>query len=138
MIDDDVGTMIEDEEEEPENVQKEKEPSSEEARVETEKVTEKKSFSLPLDDASDDWMLEEDMGTMVEEAEEPLGSTKGEMLKEESKKPADNLVSEKKLPADKPTVEVTEAKEPIEKKQAIEKGEGQTQKKPKKGKNKKK
>ena len=187
MIDDDVGTMIEDEEEEPENVQKEKEPSSEEARVETEKVTEKKSFSLPLDDASDDWMLdddigamvedepeypeviqqgkevpssssevekksfslplddasddwmlEEDMGTMVEEAEEPLGSTKGEMLKEDSKKPADNLVSENKLPADKPTVEVTEAKEPIEKKQAIEKGEGQSQKKPKKGKNKKK
>merc|ERR1719239_844465 len=53
MIDDDVGTMIEDEEEEPENVQKEKEPSSKEARVETEKVIEKKLFSLPFDDASD-------------------------------------------------------------------------------------
>merc|ERR1719167_161490 len=56
MIDDDVGTMMEDEEEEEtENVQKDKEPSSKEGKVETE-VTEKKSFSLPLDDASDDWM----------------------------------------------------------------------------------
>merc|ERR1712037_1077929 len=60
MLDDDLGTMIEDEEEEAENEQKKKEPSS--SKVETEKVTEKKSFSLPLDDASDDWMLDDDLG----------------------------------------------------------------------------
>merc|ERR1739844_379484 len=86
----------------------------------------KKSFSLPLDDASDDWMLEEDMGAMVEEDEE---SRKDETGKEESKKPADHLVSHKKLSVDKPTVESKKDKEPIDNKQAIEKGEGQSQKK---------
>merc|ERR1712037_423277 len=74
MLDDDLGTMIEDEEEEAENEQKKKEPSS--SKVETEKVTEKKSFSLPLDDASDDWMLDDDLGAMVEEEKETPESTK--------------------------------------------------------------
>merc|ERR1719312_2198705 len=70
MIDDDVGTMMEDEEEEEtENVQKEKESSSKEAKVETE-VTEKKSFSLPLDDASDDWMVDDDVGAMIDEEDD--------------------------------------------------------------------
>merc|ERR1712018_661831 len=76
MIDDDIGTMIEDEEEE---VEKEKEPSSKEAKVEVTEdkeakveVTDKKSFSLPLDDASDDWMLDENLGGMVEEEEDKV------------------------------------------------------------------
>merc|ERR1719458_1921394 len=99
---------------------------------------EKKSFSLPLDDASDDWMLEEDVGAMVEEEKEKPESTNEETGKEESKKPVDHLVSDKKLPVDKPTMEEKEEKEPIEKKQATEKGDGQSQKKSKKTKNKKK
>merc|ERR1712212_636560 len=133
MIDDDVGTMIDEEEEEAEDVQKEKESSSKEAKVETE-VTEKKSFSLPLDDASDDWMLEEEVGTMAEEDEEKAGSTKEGSGKGESKQTSDHLVSDKKL-----TVEGKEEKATVlEEKKPIEKGEPQSQKKSKKNKNKKK
>merc|ERR1712190_634868 len=39
------------------------------AKVET-AGTKKKSFSLPLDDASDDWMLDDDVGTMIEEEDD--------------------------------------------------------------------
>merc|ERR1712083_106033 len=89
MLDDDVGTMIEEEEEDTENAQKEKVPSSKSPKVETEvtetdlkeekeipssdtksavenEAAQKKSFSLPLDDASDDWMLDDDMGGAME------------------------------------------------------------------------
>merc|ERR1711953_191359 len=33
---------------------------------------EKKPFGLPLDDASDDWMLDDDVGTMMDEDEEEV------------------------------------------------------------------
>ena len=134
MLDDDLGAMVEDEQEDPQVVLEV--PSSSSSCSGSE--VGKKSFSLPLDDASDDWMLEEDVGAMVEEEKETPESTKEETGKEESKKPADHLVSDKKLPVDKPTMEEKEEKEPIDKKQATEKGDGQSQKKSKKTKNKKK
>merc|ERR1712156_704135 len=61
MLDDDVGTMMEEDEEEVEQAPP--------AKVET-AGTEKKSFSLPLDDASDDWMIDDDVGAMIEEEED--------------------------------------------------------------------
>merc|ERR1719500_1503164 len=134
MLDDDLGAMVEDEQEDPQVVLEV--PSSSSSCSGSE--VGKKSFSLPLDDASDDWMLEEDVGAMVEEEKEKPESTKEETGKEESKKPADHLVSDMKLPVDKPTMEEKEEKEPIDKKQATEKGDGQSQKKSKKTKNKKK
>merc|ERR1712181_35270 len=145
MIDDDVGTMIEEEEDEPEPVKEEKVPSSMKPKVET-KVTEKKSFSLPLDDASDDWMLDEDVGTMLEDDEEEKpGSNKeesGKDEKEKSKQTSDHLVSDKNIPVSKPTkVEEKEENETISvvaEKKPIEKVEPQSQKKSKKNKNKKK
>merc|ERR1719220_2852776 len=105
MLDDDVGTMIEEEEEETENAQKENVPSSKSPKVETEvtetdlkeekeipssgagsavenEAAQKKSFSLPLDDASDDWMLDDDMGGTMEE--EKPGEDSGKERKEES------------------------------------------------------
>merc|ERR1711994_920178 len=42
------------------------------------KEAEKKSFSLPLADASDDWMLDDDVGTMTMEGEEEPKSSKEE------------------------------------------------------------
>merc|ERR1712192_281232 len=94
------------EEDEPEPVNEEKVPSSIEPKVET-KVTENKSFSLPLDDASDDWMLDEDVGTMLEDDEvEKPGSNKeesGKDEKEKSEQTSDHLVSDKNMPVSKPT-----------------------------------
>ena len=145
MIDDDVGTMIEEEEDEPDPVKEEKVPSSIEPKVETE-VLEKKSFSLPLDDASDDWMLDDDVGMMVEEDdEEKAGSSKEESAKdekEEGKPTSDHLVSDKNISVNKTTMEEKETtsqeNDSIAEKKPIEKGEPQSQKKSKKNKNKKK
>merc|ERR1712212_361608 len=128
MLDDDIGAMVEDEPEDHEVNQQGKEVPSSSSEVE------KKSFSLPLDDASDDWMLEEEVGTMAEEDEEKAGSTKEGSGKGESKQTSDHLVSDKKL-----TVEGKEEKATVSKeKKTIEKGEPQSQKKSKKNKNKKK
>merc|ERR1711994_390159 len=60
------------------------------------KEAEKKSFSLPLDDASDDWMLDDDVGSMTMEDEEEPKSSKDEHSNVEDKKPQSNeTVSEK-------------------------------------------
>merc|ERR1712012_1152466 len=74
MLDDDVGAMI-DEEDEEESLNKI--ANSESAKEANKKVEvqepsnpEKKPFGLPLDDASDDWMLDDDVGTMMDEDEE--------------------------------------------------------------------
>merc|ERR1719167_1376416 len=126
MVDDDVGAMIE-EDDDAEVVLEDKEvpPSSSKGSE-----VEKKSFSLPLDDASDDWMLDEDVGKMVEEDEEKAGSPKEEKGKEESKQSSDQLVSDKKIPVDKPIVEEKEEKATVsEEKNPTEKGETQFQKK---------
>merc|ERR1719352_1444904 len=78
MLDDDMGAMIDDEDEE--EVATCKTAKEENAKEADEKVegggktnpdlVEKKSFALPLDDASDDWMIDDDVGTMIEEEED--------------------------------------------------------------------
>merc|ERR1719411_971301 len=60
MIDDGVDTVMDEDEEE---VEKARPVKAETA------VTEKKSFSLPLDDDSNDWMIDDDIGAMIEEEE---------------------------------------------------------------------
>merc|ERR1712156_920685 len=82
MLDDDVGTMMEEDEEEVEQA-----PA---AKVET-AGTEKKSFSLPLDDASDDWMLDDDVGAMIEEEDD------SEKKKEDSAPPKAPEVEKKEV-----------------------------------------
>ena len=135
MVDDDVGAMIE-EEDDAEVVLADKEVQTSSSKG---SEVEKKSFSLPLDDASDDWMLDEDVGKMVEEDEGKAGSPKEETGTEESKQRSAHLVSDKKIPVDKPMVEEMEEKATVsEEKKPTEKGETQSQKKSKKNKNKKK
>ena len=154
MLDDDVGTMIEEEEEETENAQKEKVPSSKSPKVETEvtetdlkeekeipssgagsavenEAAQKKSFSLPLDDASDDWMLDDDMGGAMEE-EKP--GTSREDSGKERKEESEDL--EKKTTCGDLKMEETQSIPP--KQESTEKQGAQAQKKSKKNKNKKK
>merc|ERR1712107_961885 len=76
MLDDDVGAMI-DEEDEEESL--DKSANAESAKEANKKVEvqepsnpEKKLFGLPLDDASDDWMLDDDVGTMMDEDDEEV------------------------------------------------------------------
>merc|ERR1719458_2427154 len=73
MLDDDVGAMIDDEDEEDDsssNTAREEEKSGKEEEKRIPDLAEKKSFALPLDDASDDWMLDDDLGAMVEDEQE--------------------------------------------------------------------
>merc|ERR1712088_963842 len=83
MLDDDVGTMIDEEEDSKEKKEDSAPPKAPEAEK---KEAEKKSFSLPLDDASDDWMLDDDVGTMTMEDEEEPKSSKEEHANVEDKK----------------------------------------------------
>merc|ERR1719357_1262385 len=70
------------------------------------KETEKKSFSLPLADASDDWMLDDDVGSMTMEDEEEPKSSKDEHVNLEDKKPqSDEPVSKQEAPVSKPSAE---------------------------------
>merc|ERR1719204_1789692 len=70
------------------------------------KEAEKKSFSLPLDDASDDWMLDDDVGSMNMEDEEEPKSSKEEHANVEDKKPqSDEPVSKQEAPVSKPSDE---------------------------------
>merc|ERR1719357_381873 len=76
MLDDDVGAMIdeEDKEESPNksaNAESAKE-ASKKVEVQEPSNPEKKPFGLPLDDASDDWMIDDDVGTMMDEDEEEV------------------------------------------------------------------
>merc|ERR1719458_619806 len=74
MLDDDVGAMIDDEDEEDdsssntarEEISGKEEKSGKEEEKRIPDMAEKKSFALPLDDTSDDWMLDDDLGTMIE------------------------------------------------------------------------
>merc|ERR1712107_134955 len=74
MLDDDVGAMIDEEDEEESldksaNAESAKE-ANKKVEVQEPSTPEKKPFSLPLDDASDDWMLDDDVGAMIEEEED--------------------------------------------------------------------
>merc|ERR1719225_3182 len=106
------------------------------------KEAEKKSFSLPLDDASDDWMLDDDVGSMTMEDEEEPKSSKDEHANVEDKKPqSDEPVSKQEAPVSKPCTEeaaVPKIVSSTEEKPAAPKEEAQPQKKSKKNKSKKK
>merc|ERR1719382_857434 len=97
------------------------------------KESEKKSFSLPLDDASDDWMLDDDVGSMTMEDEEEPKSSKEEHVNLENKKPQpDETVSEKEAPVSKPCAEkaaLPKTGPSTEEKPAAPKEEAQPQKK---------
>ena len=99
---------------------------------------EKKSFSLPLDDASDDWMLDDDVGTMTMEDEEEPKSRKEEHANVENKKPqSDGIFPEKEAPSAEEAA-VPKKGSSTEEKPAAPKEEPQSQKKSKKNKSKKK
>merc|ERR1712012_774562 len=72
MLDDDVGAMIDEDDEEESLDKSANAESAKEAgkKVEEPSNPEKKPFGLPLDDASDDWMIDDDVGTMMEEEED--------------------------------------------------------------------
>merc|ERR1712012_787782 len=76
MLDDDVGAMIDedDEEESPNKIANTESAKEANKKVEAQEPSnpEKKPFGLPLDDASDDWMLDDDVGTMMDEDDEEV------------------------------------------------------------------
>merc|ERR1712012_1099470 len=99
MLDDDVGAMIDedDEEESPNKIADAESAKEASKKVEVQEPSnpEKKPFGLPLDDASDDWMLDDDVGTMMDEDEEEVEKAPPAKVK--------NAVTEKKsfsLPLD--------------------------------------
>merc|ERR1712080_62937 len=82
MLDDDVGVMLEDEDDKEEDVNisqtpldKSKEMKDEDKskvmKVENKsteaKVETKAAFNLPMEEASEDWMLDDDVGVMLED-----------------------------------------------------------------------
>merc|ERR1712107_680272 len=74
MLDDDVGAMIDEEDEEESldksaNAESAKE-ANKKVEVQEPSTPEKKPFGLPLDDAPDDWMIDDDVGAMIEEEED--------------------------------------------------------------------
>merc|ERR1712107_90556 len=76
MLDEDVGAMIDedDEEESPNKIANSESAKEANKKVEVQEPSnpEKKPFGLPLDDASDDWMIDDDVGTMMDEDEEEV------------------------------------------------------------------
>merc|ERR1712107_861568 len=105
------------------------------------KEAEKKSFSLPLDDASDDWMLDDDVGSITMDDEEEPKSSKEEHANVEDKKPqSDETVSKQEAPVSKPSAEeaAVPKKGPALKRSQRHQKKPQPQKKSKKNKSKKK
>merc|ERR1711962_92952 len=76
MLDDDVGAMIDEDDEEtsPNKIANAESAKEANKKVEVQEPSdpEKKPFGLPLDDASDDWMLDDDVGTMMDDDDEEV------------------------------------------------------------------
>merc|ERR1711962_695139 len=102
MNDDDLGgAMIE--EDEDGDVVPEKAATLPTEKVESKEGDKKAAFSLPMDDDSDDWMLDDDVGAMIDEEDEEESldkSANAESKKVEVQEPSNPEKNPSGLPLD--------------------------------------